>query len=321
MRVVFMGTPHFAVPSLCALAEEQDIDLVGVYTKPDSVSKRGGKLVASAVKEKALSLGLPVFQPKDFSDPADVDLLASLSPDMVVVASFGVILPRSVLDIPPMGCLNVHASLLPRWRGAAPIERAILAGDREMGVCIMKMEEGLDTGPWCMSVAMDPDEMGRDEITQRLADMGSSALLRAIREIEQGRERWTSQDESLVTYAHKIDKRELWLSPESTASDNVARVRASSSHAAARAVVCGRAMAVTAARAVPAGELESEDISAPAKGRVSYVRKRLLLGASDGAFELLRVKPDGKREMDAAGFAAGARELDASGSEQWREVE
>ncbi len=319
-RTVFMGTPDFAVPTLRALEEAPGIEVVGVFTRPDSVSRRGGAAVPSPVAEHASEAGLPVFKPAGFSDPDAVGRLRDLSPDVVVVASYGVILPREVLDIPPLGCLNVHASLLPRWRGAAPIERAILSADPEMGVSIMKMSEGLDTGPWCLQASIDPDGMGRDEIVARLAELGAECMVRTLGLVVSGDAEWIEQDDAAATYAPKISKAELALSPDLTAAENVARVRASSSHAAARASVCGRKAAVTLA-ALPEGLDGARglvDVVVP--GQAALVSKRLLLGAADGPFEVIRIKPDGKREMDAAGFAAGVHGLLASGDAGWEAV-
>ena len=148
MRVVFMGTPSFAVPSLDALIGRHEV--VAVYTRPDPLRGRGRHRMASAVKERALEAGIRVEQPGTLRDTGCVDVLRSFRPDVIVVAAYGVILPPDVIDLPSHGCLNVHASLLPRWRGAAPIQRAILAGDATTGVSIIRMEAGLDTGPWCL---------------------------------------------------------------------------------------------------------------------------------------------------------------------------
>ncbi|MGN0301913.1 MAG: methionyl-tRNA formyltransferase [Anaerotardibacter sp.] len=193
MRVVFMGTPSFSATILSYLSEQHEV--VGVFTRPDTVRSRGKKLVPSPVKEVACELGIPVFECTSFSkDPGSFQALESLNPDVVVVAAFSVLLPKSVLDLPKYGCINVHASLLPRWRGAAPVERAILAGDANAGVCIMKMEEGLDTGDYCIERSMEIGNFTAEELTQELAELGSRALLTCLEHLELGSSLWVPQD-------------------------------------------------------------------------------------------------------------------------------
>lgn len=225
MRVVFMGTPRFAAEILDELAEFHEI--AAVYTRPDAVRGRGKALVPSPVKEVAERRGLPVRTPRTLRDAAVLSELAAFAPDVICVAAYGAILPKEVLDLPPFGCLNVHGSLLPRWRGAAPIERAILAGDEEIGVCIMAMEEGLDTGDYCVCRSLPAGSRTAAELTEELAALGASALLTALAQAEGGNLRWVAQDEALVTYAEKIAKGELNLDPAESAVANDRRVRAS----------------------------------------------------------------------------------------------
>lgn len=305
MRVVFMGTPAFSATVLEELACHHEV--VGVYTRLDAVRGRGGALVASPVKELAQRLGLPVFTPRTLRDADEQRALAALAPEVICVAAYGAILPAEVLDIPRFGCLNVHASLLPRWRGAAPIERAILAGDEEAGVCIMRMEEGLDTGAYCVSRALSVGERGAAELTDELANLGACALMTALAHVEAGAVRWTEQDEALVTYADKIAKGELDLDPETDAARNVRCVRASSVAHPARCVIAGRGVTVTGARAVEAGHPAFDAKLAAGQARV--VAKRLVLGCAEGAFEVTSLKPDGKKDMAASAFAAGAQAL------------
>jgi len=215
-RVVFAGTPAFAERALDALlAAGQRV--VGVLTQPDRPAGRGQKLTPSPVKLRALAAGLPVLQPPTLRDPDARQALAGLRPDVMVVAAYGLILPQSVLDIPRSGCLNIHASLLPRWRGAAPIVRAIQAGDRETGVCIMRMEAGLDTGPVAIrrrTAISSSDTAG--SLHDRLAALGAEAIVEALQVIaghsgEVGTDvglHFEAQPEAGVTYAHKVDKRE-----------------------------------------------------------------------------------------------------------------
>ena len=192
MRVVFMGTPKFAAAILEDLAQQHEV--VAVYTRPDAVRGRGKRLEPSAVKAAAERLGLSVRTPRTLRDEAVQRELAALAPDVVCVAAYGAILPKAVLDLPRHGCLNVHASLLPRWRGAAPIERAILAGDEETGVCVMRMEEGLDTGAYCVCRTTSVAGKSAADLTEELADLGSHALLTALVRVERGVDAWTEQD-------------------------------------------------------------------------------------------------------------------------------
>ena len=192
MRVVFMGTPRFAAEILDELAEFHEI--AAVYTRPDAVRGRGKALVPSPVKEVAERRGLPVRTPRTLRDAAVLSELAAFAPDVICVAAYGAILPKEVLDLPPFGCLNVHGSLLPRWRGAAPIERAILAGDEEIGVCIMAMEEGLDTGDYCVCRSLPAGSRTAAELTEELAALGASALLTALAQAEGGNLRWAAPE-------------------------------------------------------------------------------------------------------------------------------
>jgi len=296
MRVVFMGTPAFAVPSLQALIELHDV--LAVYTRPDSISGRGGNVRPSAVKVAALAAGLTLRQPKTLRDDAEQQWLAALAPDVIAVAAYGLILPPAVLEIPRLGCINVHASALPRWRGAAPIERAILAGDDSVGVSIMRMEEGLDTGPYAEVVEVSADDLNAPELTTVLAREGAAALIRSLDALASGDISWLQQDEHLATYAPKIDREDVALSPTLTREDVVRRVRASSGRAPARLTIGGHPMTVVEAR---------RDESEVAPGAAAVTKHALLLGTADGTVALERVKPDGRGEMDGAAWARGAR--------------
>ena len=314
MRVVFMGTPKFAAAILEDLAQQHEV--VAVYTRPDAVRGRGKRLEPSAVKAAAERLGLSVRTPRTLRDEAVQRELAALAPDVVCVAAYGAILPKAVLDLPRHGCLNVHASLLPRWRGAAPIERAILAGDEETGVCVMRMEEGLDTGAYCVCRTTSVAGKSAVDLTEELADLGSHALLTALVRVERGVDVWTEQDEGRATYAEKVGKGELDLSPEAPAGILARRVLASSAAHPSRAVVAGRSLTV-----LRASEAEGEARALAeglASGGVRFAGKRLLLGAADGALEVLSCKPDGKQAMDAKAFAAGVRGI-KDGNLTWEE--
>ena len=295
LRVVFMGTPDFAVPSLEALAEACDVALV--LTRPDAVRGRGRRLEPSPVKARALELGLPVLEAARIT-PEVADALRAAAADVFCVAAYGCILPDEVLTMAPAGCVNVHASLLPRWRGAAPIQRAILAGDAETGVSLMRIGHGVDTGAYCAQARVAVAEKDTEELTAELARAGAELLVETLPSVVGGTAVWVEQDEALVTHAAKISKAELLLDPIDGARVNALRVRASGDTAPARCMVAGRGVRVCAART---GE---KDVAA---GTVVAAHGHVWLGCADGALEVLRVKPDGKREMEAGAWAAGLR--------------
>lgn len=311
MRVVFMGTPEFSATILDELVQQHEV--VAVYTRPDAVRARGKQLEPSPVKATAERWNIPVRTPRTLRDEDVQRELASFRPDVICVAAYGAILPKSVLDLPRYGCLNVHASLLPRWRGAAPIERAILAGDEEAGVCIMRMEEGLDTGAYCVCRTASVGDLNAEELTDELAILGSHALLTALVRVERGVCDWTEQDESRVTYADKIAKGELDLSVGDSAALMVRKVQASSAAHPARAEVAGRAVTVLSLAPVAADSQARDLVAGMAAGDVRYAAKRLFLGAADGAVELLILKPAGKQAMDAKSFAAGIQGIKDGG--------
>lgn len=226
MRIVFAGTPDFAAVALKALLQ-QGHEVVAVYTQPDRPSGRGRKLSPSPVKHVALDADIPVFQPETLkSDDAQAEL-AALKPEVMIVAAYGLILPQAVLDIPTRGCLNIHASLLPRWRGAAPIHRAIAAGDEETGITIMQMNAGLDTGDMLVKLTtpIHATDTG-GALHDRLADLGGQAILTALDELEKGNLKPEAQDDTLASYAHKLSKEEGHLNWSGSATDLARRIRA-----------------------------------------------------------------------------------------------
>ncbi len=211
MRIVFAGTPEFAAQHLAALLAA-GLPVVAVYTQPDRPAGRGHKLMPSAVKQLALQHGIAVYQPQSLRDPQAQAELAALKADLLVVVAYGLILPQAVLDIPRLGCINSHASLLPRWRGAAPIQRAIEAGDQQSGVTVMRMEAGLDTGPMLLKVStpISATDTG-GSLHDRLAELGSAAVVEAVSQLAAGQLPGEAQDDSLATYAHKLNKDEARL--------------------------------------------------------------------------------------------------------------
>lgn len=296
MDIVFMGTPTFALPALDALAASPDHDLLAVYTRPDALAGRGNKMQPTRVKMRAEELGIPVFAPYSLREKGVVEELAALAPDVIVVAAFGALLTREVLDIPQYGCLNIHGSLLPRWRGAAPVQRAILNGDEIAGVCLMQMEEGLDTGMYHTLGSVEIAHKTTEELLHELAEIGARGLMEALPLIEAGTYDWIEQDASLATYAEKVAKDETLLRPGLTNAEFLRRVQASSHRTPSRCVVCGRR--VTILRAHPA------DIVLE-RGEVALEKKHIYLGLKGRAVEIDEVKPENKKVMSAQAWIAG----------------
>jgi methionyl-tRNA formyltransferase len=225
-NLIFAGTPPFATQALAALVNSKH-KVIAVYTQPDRPAGRGQKLTPSSVKEFALSHRLPVYQPLSLRDEKEQTFLRSLQADLIIVAAYGLILPKAILEAPRLGCLNIHASLLPRFRGAAPIQRAILSGDKETGITIMRMEEGLDTGPMlyklkCPILPHDTSATLHD----RLAEVGAKALISSLAELDNCLASAKIQKESLATYAHKIKKEEAKINWRTSAEEIDRHIRA-----------------------------------------------------------------------------------------------
>ncbi len=298
MRIAFMGTPDFAVPSLRKLADTHEVALV--VTRPDAVRGRGRALVPSAVKAEALALGLEVAEERRVT-PELLERLRGFDLDAVAVAAFGCILPDELLSLARLGCVNVHGSLLPRWRGAAPIQRAVLEGDERAGISIMRVVHELDAGAYCRQAFVEVGEKTCSEVMSELAELGADELLLALAQMEDGSVRWADQDESQASYARKIDKSEMLLDPADGALANRRRIQASLDAAPARLRLAGKGVRVLDARV--------SDVAVP-RGGVLVRGGRVFLGCADGSVEALRVKPDGKREMDASAWAAGLQKRD-----------
>jgi methionyl-tRNA formyltransferase len=303
-RIVFMGTPDFAVATLRALAQTHTV--VGVVTQPDRPAGRGRRLEPPPVKNFAVEAGLPVIQPQRLREPEAMAQLQAWAPELIVVAAFGQILRPAVLDLPPRGCLNVHASLLPRHRGAAPIAAAILDGDSETGITIMRMDQDLDTGPILAqrSMPIDPTDTS-GALTQRLAPLGARLLLEVIPDYLVGRLPPVPQDDSRATYAPQLKKEDGKLDFTRPVSELERRVRAFAPWPGAYAdwpdPAGGGSRRLKVSRA---GVLEHGVGSA---GEVVATPQGPAVGADDGALLLLEVQPPGKRPMPAADFARGAR--------------
>ena len=230
LRIIFAGTPDFAATALTALIEaatEKNIDVIAVYTQPDRPAGRGRQLKASPVKEVALEHAINVFQPDNFKQPEDLEELKQLNADLMIVAAYGIILPLSVLTTPHLGCINIHASLLPRWRGAAPIQRAIAAGDAQTGITIMQMDEGLDTGDMLLTKTCEISQHDTgSSLHDKLAALGAKSLLEALEKLQCHTLKAVPQDNTLACYAHKLNKQEAFINWQRSAIEIERQVRA-----------------------------------------------------------------------------------------------
>ena len=314
LRVAFAGTPRFAVPVLLALRRSHHA-LVGVLTQPDRPKGRGRQLTASPVKLAAQD-SVPIRQPAALRQPADWAPLAEWRPDVLVVVAYGLILPQTVLDLPPLGCINVHASLLPRWRGAAPIERALLAGDRESGLTVMRMDAGLDTGPILLrqAVPIEPLDTG-GSLGDRLAALSGPLLLEALDGLANGTLSATPQPSEGVTYARKLEKHEAQIDWRRPALEIERQVRALRPRATAETVRVDpdsgteERLLVHAARlapeGVPAGIMPGSIVQAVGNHQDGYIRVQC--GA--GSLDLLTLQRPGGLPQHAGVFARGHRPL------------
>ncbi len=315
LRIIFAGTPEFAVPSLAALldapgerSEMPPLQVVAVYTQPDRPAGRGRQLQASPVKALALTRGLPVIQPESLKkDPDAVARLVAFEADLMVVVAYGLLLPVTVLEAPRLGCVNVHASLLPRWRGAAPIQRALLAGDTATGVCIMQMEAGLDTGPvhHRVTTPIGARDTGA-ELNERLAALGAGALLDALPGIADGSLIPEPQAEDKVTYAYKLTKDEAIIDWHQPAEVIGRMIRAYNPWPVAQTRLDAETLRVWDA------EIDAERATQAAPGTVIDAGKSgIEVAAGRGVVRIVRLQPPGKRAMAAADFL-NARTMDGA---------
>ena len=317
MRVAFAGTPEFAVPTLLSLMRSPH-QLVGVLTRPDRPRGRGQRLSPSPVKA-AVGASAPVAQPASLRAPEDRAELAAWRPDVLVVVAYGLILPRAVLDIPRLGCVNVHASLLPRWRGAAPVERALLAGDESTGVTIMLMEEGLDTGPVLLQreVAIEPKDTGAS-LRARLAELGAPLLIEALQGLADGTLHPCPQPTEGVTYARKLEKIEALIDWSRPAAEIERRVRALQPWPVAETASIDprtgapERLLVHAAKVAGGGATAAAQpgciVETAGRHEDGYIRVQ----CGDGCLDLLTLQRPGGQRQPAAIFTRGPRALERS---------
>lgn len=302
LRIIFAGTPDFAARHLDALLSSQH-QIVGVFTQPDRPAGRGNKLTPSPVKVLAEQHNLPVFQPVSLHPEDNQKLVSDLNADVMVVVAYGLILPKAVLDMPRLGCINVHGSLLPRWRGAAPIQRALWAGDAETGVTIMQMDVGLDTGDMlhkvsCPITAQDTSATLYD----KLAEMGPQGLLATLAELANGTATPEKQDEALVTYAEKLSKEEARLNWTLSAAQLERCVRAFNPWPVSFFMIDGQPVKVWQSQAIVA-----EQNQAPGT-IISADKHGIAVATTEGALLMTQLQPSGKKSMSAQDLLNSRRE-------------
>ncbi|HCT27296.1 MAG TPA: methionyl-tRNA formyltransferase [Stenotrophomonas sp.] len=303
MRIVFAGTPEFAVSSLRAAARHHEV--VAVYTQPDRPAGRGRGLAPSPVKLEAVARGIPVYQPESLKDEAAQQQLRDLQPDLMVVVAYGLILPRAVLAIPTHGCWNVHASLLPRWRGAAPIQRAIQAGDAKTGVCLMQMEAGLDTGPVLLhqELPIAATDTG-GQLHDKLAELGAQVLSDGLGLLRAGiKPIARPQPEQGVTYAHKLDKAEARLDWAQDADALARTVRAFNPWPIAEATLAGERVRIHGAVALDLAHGQAPGTVLAAS------RDGIDIACGQGALRLRTLQREGGKAITAADYLNARRDL------------
>ena len=297
MRVVFAGTPEFATSALAALLDAGQ-EVVLVLTQPDRPAGRGMRATQSPVKRLALARGIDVFQPESLNPTATAERIAGAAPELLVVAAYGLILPQPVLDLAPLGAINIHASLLPRWRGAAPIQRAIMAGDFETGITIMQMDRGLDTGPMLaqQSVAIEADD-DAGTLHDKLAALGAEMIVRTLDALARRELAAKPQPEAGVSYAHKLDKRDTQLDWTRPAHALACLVRALRPAPGARTLLAGEPVKIREVQEVDGrGE----------PGRVIAVGESgIVVACGVGALAIRRLQRAGGKPLDTAEFLRG----------------
>lgn len=324
MRIAFFGTSEFAaiiLQELLSAQKGQNLEVACVYTAPDAVRGRGKKLEPSPVKERALNVHIACKAPTNLKDEAFIDELSAMNLDAICVASYGRILPKQVLEVVPGLCLNVHASLLPKWRGAAPIERAILLGDKKTGVCIMQMEEGLDTGAVCARGEVLIDIKNADELTEELALLGSKLLLESLERMQDGTLTWTPQETEGVLYAEKLGKSELFLQEDDLPETALRKIRAANKAHKCQIELDGVRTSIEKAHLLDADNALLQETAADIlPGHVVYKAKQLLLGLKNDVIVVDELRPSGKKTLLAHEFANGKQGIKDKGI-LWQHVQ
>lgn len=299
MRVVYMGTPDFAVSALVRIVEAGH-EVLACFTQPDKPKGRGKSLTKTPVKIKAEEYGIPVYQPEKIREQENVSLLQELKPDVIVVAAFGQILPESILQIPPYGCINIHASLLPKYRGAAPIERAVINGEKKAGVTTMYMEKGLDTGDMLdqAEIFLEPDETG-ESLREKLAVLGAELILTTLEKLEQGTAVRTPQKEEESTYASMLKKEMGNLDFRKSADELERLIRGLIPWPCAYTKIAGKNVKLYQA--------EVTDGTGEAGTVIEVAKKYFTIACGTGALKILRLQPEGKTCMDAVSYLNGNR--------------
>ena len=296
LKVIYAGTPDFAVPALQALIDSEH-EVVAVYTQPDRPAGRGRKLTPSPVKKVALENEIQVYQPLNFKADEDKQALIDLSADLMVVAAYGLILPKAILDAPRLGCINIHASILPRWRGAAPIQRSILAGDKETGITIMQMDIGLDTGDMLSkSICEISEDMTASVLHDQLMAMGGKALMDVMPAIEAQQLEPVKQDESLVTYAEKLQKAEAQIDWQQSATEIARTVRAFNAWPVTQTIYNDQVMRIWQAKAL------SETTDAEPGQIISVQKKSFQVATGNGVLDVTEIQMPGKKPMPVEAF-------------------
>ncbi|MFK5950343.1 MAG: methionyl-tRNA formyltransferase [Methylococcales bacterium] len=295
MKIIFSGTPDFAVPALQMLIDSKH-QVCAVYTQPDRPAGRGRKLTPSPVKKLALAVNIPVLQPETLKAEEDIKQLESFDADLMIVVAYGLMLPQAVLDAPKYGCINIHGSLLPRWRGAAPIHRAVMAGDKKTGVTIMQVIKKLDAGDMLHKeqCAIEPTQTSSD-LHDKLAELGAIGLAKVLDQIEHGAVVAEKQDETLMTYAAKLEKSEAVLDWNLSAVELDRKIRGLNSWPVAQTLFDGKVMRIWRA-------VINENVSNLSAGKVTKQGKRMVVGTGDGSLDLLEVQLPGGKRMEIHAF-------------------
>lgn len=295
MKIIYMGTPDFAVPALKSLASSEH-EVCAVFTQPDKPRGRKMVLTPPDVKVCAQSLDIPVYQPESMKNGDALEIIGRYNPDVIVVAAYGKILPKAVLDAPKFGCINIHGSLLPKYRGAAPIQQSVLNGDKVTGITTMLMDVGLDTGDILLT---EETEIGENETSgelfDRLAELGGKLILKTLSALEKGEITPKKQDESLATHTSKIDKSLCPIDFSKSAFEVHNKVRGLNPWPVATTKICGKNVKVYSTRLCPKSGTNGEVIST----------KPLVVGCGDKSVEILELQPEGKKRMTADAFLAG----------------